>query len=224
MKVVWLAAYPRSGVTFLRLMIERLYGLPTYTHCPDEWKATGRLFPGGRLFPHDVNGMPIVFVKTHGVPAEGDKALVIHLVRDPRDVLISYAHYLRDVHEDPRTILELLSEILGGYPHGRWCDHTEAWLAQPAQRIHFDALVADPVNAVIGAVDAMGLDLPRRDAEPPSFAALQREHPKFFRSGRTGQWQAELPRHVLKRFEREQGDAIAAYEEAFGSSAYGERS
>ena len=37
----------------------------------------------------------IYFVKTHELPTENDNSPAIYLVRDGRDVLMSYAHYIQ---------------------------------------------------------------------------------------------------------------------------------
>ena len=34
--IVWLASYPRSGNTFLRIVLHRLYGVPTYSVYDDD--------------------------------------------------------------------------------------------------------------------------------------------------------------------------------------------
>ena len=220
---VWLAAYPRSGVTFLRLVIESLYGVPTYTDKPDEWVATGGLFPAGRLYPHECSGKPGAFVKTHNIDHAWGPMPAIHLVRDPRDVLVSYAHFMKE-HGAYGEHWELLTRCIRGQcNYGTWAQHTVTWLGRPAPRIHFDDLVANPVETVTKAVDALGLGFKPVSDNVPSFAKLKEEHPKFFRSGQSGQWKEEFPPGLLTVFEGLYGAAIRAYADAFGRKIRGER-
>lgn len=224
-KVIWLAAYPRSGVTFLRLMLERMYRLPTYTLYKDEWRTTGELFAGGRIYPYDSNGQSIVFVKTHGMPPpHTDKA--IHLVRDPRDTLVSHAHYMCDVlgyHAAPWEMLEAI--LRKGTEHPRWGKHTIAWFDTSAVRMHFNDLVAKPHDTIRDAMKSLGVDVPCIDVEHRiDFAELHEQHPAMFRSGQTGQWATEFPPRLLDLFEQLDGDAIQMYDKAFGQNVYGQRS
>ena len=43
--VVWLASYPRSGNTFLRIVLHRLYGVPTYSVYDDDDPVAQRVGP-----------------------------------------------------------------------------------------------------------------------------------------------------------------------------------
>jgi len=222
---VWLAAYPRSGVTFLRLVIESLYDVPTYTDKANEWLATGALFPAGRLYPQECNGKPGAFVKTHNIDHAWGPMPAIHLVRDPRDVLVSYAHFLKDMSGVYGEHWEVLTRCVRGLcPYGTWAQHTVTWLGRPAPRIHFEDLVANPVETVTKAVDALGLDFKPKSDSVPEFKKLQETHPKFFRSGQSGQWKEEFPPHLLTVFEGLYGAALRAYVDAFGrESIRGER-
>ena len=227
--VVWLASYPRSGVTFLRLVIERLYGVPTYTTNQNEWTATGDLFPAGRLYPFECfTDVGYQFVKTHSViPACGSMP-AIHLVRDPRDTMVSYAHFLKNFRNAYGKHWEILEQVIAGSgPSGSWGQHLVTWLGRPTQLIHFDDLVADPVKVVTDAVEALNaegdLGLMQTYEDAPTFDTLKASHPKFFRSGQSGQWRDEFPPYLLDRFENMYGAAIRAYQTTFGKNIRGER-
>jgi hypothetical protein len=43
--IVWLASYPRSGNTFLRVVLHNLYGVPTYSVYEDDDPVAERVGP-----------------------------------------------------------------------------------------------------------------------------------------------------------------------------------
>jgi len=224
MKMVWLASYPRSGVTFLRLLLERVYGVPTHTVYLAEWKATGNMFPANRLFPQNDNAPDPTFVKTHGIEEAPKGGRAIHLIRDPRDTLVSHAHFAVDFSHKWMTYDEAIrAAIYGNLGVPPWGIHTVSWLGRPATRIHFDDLVTNPLGTITEAVDALDLGMkPIEGDGVPAFEALKAEHPKFFRSGKSGQWRDELPPHLLNEFIAKQRAAVAAYEAIFKRTIVGQ--
>ena len=109
--IVWLASYPRSGNTFLRIVLHRLYGVPTYSVYDDDDPVAQRVGPdlvGWRPKPGDRTEMiaapGVHFVKTHK-RRKGDGSPAVYLVRDGRDALVSRARLLaaeraRDQNDD----------------------------------------------------------------------------------------------------------------------------
>ena len=62
--IVWLASYPRSGNTFLRLVLHRLFGVPTYSVYEDHDPVALRVGPelvGYRRKPSRTAIMGIMF-------------------------------------------------------------------------------------------------------------------------------------------------------------------
>lgn len=95
--IVWLAAYPRSGNTFLRVVLHRLYGVPTYSVYEDDDPVAQRVGPalvGYRPRQADrqliADGPEVHLVKTHKRRRAGGHP-VIYLVRDGRDAVVSAA-------------------------------------------------------------------------------------------------------------------------------------
>lgn len=118
--IVWIASYPRSGNTFARIVLNRIYGVPTYTvvEAADDLSydvgagdLTGNRLVGeqwpewcdrekrrelvGRLDDDE----EIYFIKTHGATHywEHRRFRAIIIVRNAQDVFISFANYLMDV-------------------------------------------------------------------------------------------------------------------------------
>lgn len=83
--IIWIASYPRSGNNFTRGLLERSYDIKTYA-----------IYDEPRQPKIDVemarNAEEPYLVKTHDLPKDDSPAL--YLVRDGRDVLVSYARFI----------------------------------------------------------------------------------------------------------------------------------
>jgi hypothetical protein len=227
--IVWLASYPRSGNTFLRLVLHRLYGLPTYSVYDDNDPVAQRVGPdlvGYAAKPDDrglmVSGPDLYFVKTHKRrKADGHRAIC--LVRDGRDAVVSYAHLRAekdDSDDEPDAVFErcLREEItrpfLPDHPSsGSWGGHVLSWLAAdvPLALIRYEALIAHPRETVEHAVSAVAPELvPRSGVHIPTFEALHGVDPAFFRRGKAGSHKDEMPRELEAIFwaQPENADAM----------------
>ncbi len=101
--IVWLASYPRSGNTFFRILLHRLYGFPNYSIynrdlTPKELESLPTAdMVGETLWPGSWEMMAesreVFFVKTHEMPPDQVHP-AIYIVRDGRDALVSYAHFI----------------------------------------------------------------------------------------------------------------------------------
>lgn len=207
--IVWLASYPRSGNTFLRIVIHRLYGRGSTTVYPvdgvRERLGDGLLAPVDRADALDVarNAAEVVFVKTHrrrGYDvAEGDRSL--YVVRDGRDALVSFAR--QRAEGDPGRYRDELRSLIDRRRGGTagWGQNVLSWLppadsAAPASEvvIRFEDLIADPVRVVTDAVSRVASELSTRSAAAvPTFDQLHDVDPQFFRSGVSGTYRDELP-------------------------------
>lgn len=116
--VLWLASYPRSGNTFFRILLHALYGLPTYTGFLSgddlEWVGRSEL-TGHDAIPQELalalargdheavlpfhESQQVYAIKTHMMAREMamSELPTILMVRDVRDVLVSFAWYMINV-------------------------------------------------------------------------------------------------------------------------------
>lgn len=267
--VIWLASYPRSGNTWLRMALaalrsgadsidingfrerneviaglretfdmlmpfdaadlrvdEILAGRPELLR-----RFAGTLPPRSLLKTHDA------FVRTpHGewlVPPEVTAAS-IHVVRDPRDVAISYAAHrgapidgIIAFMADPDAML-----ARGGrepsaqlpQPLGSWSTHAAGWLddAVPTPLlVRYEDMIADLPEVLRRVADHLGWMIepgaPERAAAATRFDMLREaeaekgfgERPpaaeRFFRSGRAGGWRDVLSADQALRIERAHG-------------------
>lgn len=141
----------------------------------------------------------------------------IYIVRDPRDVVLSFAHHLGESHE---RIVELMatdnahtdaSASMMPDVIGSWSQHVESWTAQSSPGLHvvrYEDMLRDTQKCFAGVTRFLGLDVPppRLNAalRNSSFKALAEQERKrgfrersghadrFFRKGVAGAWRREL--------------------------------
>jgi hypothetical protein len=220
--IVWIASFPRSGNTFLRIVLNRLYGVRTSVVYDFDGVAD-RLGPsliGFEERPGTFAAMrespQVHLVKTHRLRDElvldGDKAIC--LVRDGRDCLVSWA---RQQSEDGvRCFADALREVIflpPGRGAGQWGLNVLSWL-QPAHPgrivLRYEELIDKPGGAVRRVAGALALGLePAAAAVIPTFAELHRVDDRFFRRGFTGTYRDELPEDLQQAFWAQPGNAAA---------------
>ena len=155
---------------------------------------------------------------------------VVHIVRDPRDVAISWARHLgwsidrtiafMSVPETPASKAEQLTQNLTG-----WSRHVESWLDAPGRQppllIRYEELLADPAVTLQRIVRYVGWpddpNVLQKATEATRFETLRREEthhgfhekppaaPLFFRQGRAGAWREVLTAAQARRIEADHG-------------------
>jgi len=236
--IVWLASYPRSGNTFLRMVLHRLYGVATYSVYEDDDPVAQRVSPGlvgYRPKPEDRAAMrdsaEVFFTKTHKRrKADGHRA--IYLVRDGRDAVVSRARLRASQHTaadgGDRGVFEafLREEItrpyLDGQPSsGTWGGNVLSWLSAaraPTALLRYEDLIADPRGSVERAVSSLLPDLaPNADARIPTFADLHGVDRHFFRRGTVGSHRDEMPPELHELFWAQPENAVATRHLGYGN-------
>lgn len=223
--IVWIASYPRSGNTFLRIIMREVFGIDTYSiyteteeTCPvvstalnpsetetgEEEGPSVNLAYDWRKF---AGREQIDLVKTHHPPFDNSKA--IYLIRDGRESVASYYHYIREVNKQDVSVTDVVAGLV---TFGSWGDHAKAW--NPRSRpntlvIRFEQLIADPVRFLPTIANFLGiLPVNRRI---PTFEELHSIAPKFFRSGRTDSWHSLFSQDDLGLFETLHGDVLEEF-------------
>ncbi len=223
----WLASYPRSGNTFLRILFKEVYGIYT-------WEGYGKESPLQVISKiKKINSNNPIIIKTHDIPGKTeipcDKLKTIYLVRDGRDAVVSMAyHRCQIVKPGSHYLFNLLSNVLApfGTSFGGWSKHVKQWSEHAAIIIKFEDLIADPITELKKLEKIMGL--PKGDySKIPTFQDLkskkysygsgknsltskqqQKVREKFFRSGKTKTWKKQLPKHVQDVFVHKHGDML----------------
>ena len=103
-----LASFPRSGNTWVRLLLEKAVG-----------QLCGSIYKD-RIMPRTGDGLAI---KTHALDSKNyDRA--IHILRNPFDVIESYYHWKLNVAEQKNVDWNEHVRSTAG----QWREHTEHWL------------------------------------------------------------------------------------------------
>jgi len=173
-----------------------------------------------------------VFVKTHHFLGEIDgiplismdrTAGAIYVVRNPLDVVVSYANHFGMAID--QAIEELGNEGTGSKPsdrsarqyYGSWSSNVSSWTQNAVPALHvarYEDMQDQPFETFTGVARFLGLSPPRERLERAisnsSFGALKAqeeehgfvertEHTRFFREGRTGAWRAALSEQQVTR-------------------------
>ena len=172
--IVWLASYPRSGNTFLRVLLKNVFRLDTYSIYGDKAdiaadQKTAEVV-GHKLLPDDFSvdaarqSEELYLIKTHDYPVnERDRA--IYLMRDGRECSLSFAKHEQDFGQRYKSLMDV---IYGNVVFGSWGQHISHW--SPGSRdntllIKFEEMINDPWSFVeeIAAfiqVDPAGASIP----------------------------------------------------------------
>jgi hypothetical protein len=188
----------------------------------------------------------LVFVKTHNalLVVAGVQTITkdvtsgaIYILRDPRDVAISYSRHLDRSIDDTIAIMADVEAATGGTDEkvyerlSSWSAHVHFWTRRPHPELHvmrYEDMVAAPLDAFGGLIRFLGGDPPEdrlaRAVRFSDFAVLQaqeqargfieqpaRSSAPFFRAGQAGQWQAVLTRAQAARIERDHGEVMRRF-------------
>lgn len=193
--IIWLASYPRSGNTFLRILLNQVFSLQNYSLYNDHSdiaadSQTAELV-GHALLPENFSidrarrDEKLYVIKTHDLPVNAEDK-VIYLLRDGRESSLSYLNYLQSYGFPETTLLDV---IYGNVFFGSWGDHVEAWTRTNPENfllIKFEELIREPGN-FIETIAGFIHRQPKQE-KLPEFSTLQSINPKFFRSGKTDSW------------------------------------
>lgn len=236
---IWLASYPRSGSHFVRFILVSARHFLRSGKFPEDLAGMKTIpdIHGGRLeFAQEI---PRIF-KTH-FPFDPRYRRVIHLLRDPRDVIVSYFHYSKGL---PHLFLEPVSEKLklpqfvalflrGNVWPGDIKMHTASYAAHAGvveyTRIHYERLLAEPREEYSRLLRAAGIALPADVLGAliahTSFSSMRRLHrpdtaragmvetnPNYIlRNGIAGQHAQVLRDKTRERIATELGDYLREY-------------
>jgi hypothetical protein len=255
--IVWLASYPKSGNTWLRMFLANYLMNTTqplllakahqfalgdamailYSHIakrpvdPTDDAAILALRPAV-LRAIVANKADINLVKTHNqnmtlkgldlIPA-GYTRLALYIVRNPLDLIISYAdHYGQEIGAAARAIGHPSNRVSPGPRNvaqyiGSWSDHVTGWTRTrkfPVCTLRYEDMIADPQKTfstvlkrmrvpldgarLERAIEFSSFDQLRSQEDDHGFIEKSRHADHFFRSGQAGQWREQLAPDIVE--------------------------
>lgn len=221
-KDVFVVGYPKSGNTWMQYLVAgAFYGIDLQT-APDA--LIQDLAPDVHFKKFFKPLFPVTFFKSHFLPRP-EYRKVVYLLRDGRDTMVSYWHYLEGLVGKDLDFLELVQTGRELFPC-KWHEHVAQWLANlySAQMItvRYEDLKKDTVAELRRIRDFAGLTCPdsalERAAQHSSFAAMKHreasfawENPQipknkqFIRRGQIGSYEDEMSSAVRDAFLGEAG-------------------
>jgi hypothetical protein len=212
--VTWLASFPRSGNTLLRVVLKNCFGLNSASIYGDNEfpDATVSALVGEQAVGPDVQAFLRtsralgrgLLVKTHELPGS-DHHPAIYVLRDGRSALVSRWHYQREL----LGLGASLADVIAGHGAENWSQHARAWTRRPGTLvIRYEKLVAGDASTLGRIADFTG----RRQTAPfaVDFAKLNAMNPYFFRKGSDAANIAEMSASDRALFDRLHGETLAS--------------
>ncbi|HTV32498.1 MAG TPA: sulfotransferase domain-containing protein [Methylocella sp.] len=213
---IFLVTYPRSGTTWISCIAAELL----FQISPENLTEIDSIIPDVHVLP-DKSAVPVArqyLIKSHfplnGPAPFGEYRRVIYVVRDPRDVLLSYHRFSQFVSKYPGDLTEFAMDWAAGriWPCS-WQEHVNSWLAPRSRPAPFELTVfryedflADPIGQAESLAKVLGVGASRARIEEivadTSPGSMRRRESKgknglgpefnFIGPARAGSWQ-ELP-------------------------------
>ena len=261
--IIWLASYPKSGNTWVRSFLasyiyakkkfefKDLANIETFPSSKQisfirkkfgDYKFID-LASYWNFFQTEVNKTNnINFLKTHNALVTiknfaftniTNSFGLIYIIRDPRDIVVSYSHHLNLNYEETFQIIknmntmEKTDDLLGRTLLSNWSNHYNSWKGFPLKKlfIKYEDLVLKPLETFSEIIkylnDLYGLPINnekiKSSIENVKFTRLKsleaekgfNENPNqtsnkfFFREGKIDQWKKLLSDDLIKKIERE---------------------
>jgi aryl sulfotransferase len=168
-------------------------------------------------------------------PPAATRAAVL-VVRDPRDVVASYAAFFGMTVDEAITAMNREGgsrhasalHMRTAQPWGTWSTHARSWLDDqvpfPVHVVRYEDLTTDAVTALLPVLTAIGLPTTRdalaaaveqarfdhlqESEDARGFREVHRNTTRFFRRGEAGSWHDELTAAQARRVEAEHGEVM----------------
>lgn len=243
--LIWVASYPKSGNTWVRTILQSAITgsvdltqlgtfIPSFPFCVSRMnrgKSIAHPSQVSQYWPHAQTtismdaGSSSTIIKTHNVCASfgGVKfpnpeytQSAIYIVRDPRDVAISYSHHFNhdlsdsiEVLMDEKNFLYKVHDYFRGEFTASWQAHINSWMKAsfPLLLIRYEDLLSEPETIIEKIITFLEIDpkVPvKKIADATSFRKLshleqqngfsEKAHSvNFFRVGQAHQWAQDDP-------------------------------
>ncbi|MEM7211008.1 MAG: sulfotransferase domain-containing protein [Pseudomonadota bacterium] len=185
------------------------------------------------------NGADVNLVKTHNqnsaafgvdlIPVHYTRG-AIYIIRDPRDMIISYASHLGMTVEQAIKGMNSLDNATNADAKnvhqylGRWSDHVTSWTRTkkfPVAVVRYEDMLQRPEKSFSTVIRRLGMPIDkarlskaiefssfkklRSQEEETGFVENSEKQERFFRKGTSGQWRDELTSDEVAQIEADHG-------------------
>lgn len=229
---IFLVSYPKSGNTWLRFLIGNYFSA---NQC--DFTNIHSIIPDIHYDPSKINKIkePRI-IKSHNSFCPKYRK-VIYLVRDGRDVAVSYYyHYLKfKQNQDSISFNEYLKQFNAGQvDYGLWADHINSWLdnfnsIDKYLIIKYEDIHKNPFDSLKKVIKFAELSIDeeriKKSVESSKLENMQSIEKKqsdydpilsktdnkinFVRSGQVGEWQSLFTESMKNEFLKIHGNALA---------------
>jgi len=222
---IFIVGFPKSGNTWMQnLLVEMAYGINSEKISD---ALLQELVPDVHFKRYYKRLRDTMFFKSHFLPLPEYKR-VIYIVRDGRDAMVSYYHYLNAIGNFKGGLDDLV-KCQNLFP-SRWSTHVEAWLDNPYESemliIRYEDLLTEPNKVIKKIVDFSKItateDAMSTAIKRTSFSRMQKKEKNigwdrkrkwpdgklFVRSGTQGSFKKEMSEAALKYFEEDSRQAL----------------
>ncbi len=232
---VFIVSYPKSGNTWTRFLI----GNFVYQHQPVTFANVESLVPSIYVHPDRVLRKLPRLLKSHEV-FDPRYTRVIYIVRDPRDVAISYYHYALKRSWVPLTCT--LGEFIARFmkpefeaQFGTWAENVLSWIAVRRDSpnfllLRYEDMLAHPEVELTKTAAFLNLDptperlqrairlssadqmreLEKKEGQDWALTKGTRKDIPFVRTAQAGGWRTTLSQEDLARIENKWGEIMEA--------------
>ena len=225
----YIVSFPKSGNTWIRIILSNILSIEKgrdiflkeiQSFVPDSHIQTqiDEAGKSGSIF----SSLNFQFIKSHDPYSDFFKDKnVIYIVRDGRDVLNSYFHYLNARHEKKVKMLDLI-EHGSQFGFGSWSEHIKSWHNGQCSKfivLRYEDLLQDTeseMKKLLKFIDFEVSDKILKTAVDNSkfekLSSLEKKKgvayndklkdktSKFFRKGTSGDWKTSFSKEDLEHF------------------------
>ncbi|GAB4190690.1 MAG: sulfotransferase domain-containing protein [Phycisphaeraceae bacterium] len=153
----FLVSYPKSGNTWMRFLLAQLLyeAGGGKDHDLIDFHNYSKYVPEYELHSRDYFAMPRPhIIKSHS-PYNPDFPRVVYLVRDPRDVYVSYYHYMLKRLPEGTSFHTFLR--MDSLDYGQWHEHVAGWIDKPnVMVIRYEDMLRDTAVELKRCIDFWG--------------------------------------------------------------------
>ena len=160
----------------------------------------------------------------------------VYIVRNPLDVAISYAHHMSVSIDEAIKLMATenietpLTEKTVYEVYGSWSQHVWSWTRTPHRAIYvmrYEDMLRDPEKYFGGlarhllfnpdaaqlaqAIELSSFEKLKKQEEAKGFNEKPKKAQRFFREGKSGQWQAVLSEEQIRRVINDHGEQMKRF-------------